>query len=179
MGIDIVIAILLVIAFLKGYSQGIIMSVFSFAAYLIGFFVTMNLSFIVSDYLSNNLNIPGKWLPIIAFILTFATVVLLVKMVGKLIEKGMSRILPTMFNRLLGSALWITIVVILSSLLLQVLLAGNLFEPRLLESSIAFPYLEEVGLFIKENIGDVIPLIKNLFHDVDEYFKGLPEVIDI
>jgi len=149
------------------------MSIFTAVSYLVGFFVTMHLSFLVSDYLTTNFNFSGKWMPIVAFILTFSTVVLLVKFLGKIIEKGMTRILPTMFNRLLGSVLWMTVGLTIISLLFQVMLAGNLFKPNLLEASTTAPYLEQAGAFVKENMGDVLPVIKNLFRDVDEYFRNL------
>jgi len=173
MGIDIAVAVVLAIAFFRGYKQGFVMSIFTVVSYLVGFFVTMHLSFLVSDYLASNFNFSGKWMPIVAFILTFSTVVLLVKFLGKIVEKAMTKILPTLFNRLLGSTLWMLVGIIILSLLFQVMLSGNIFKPALLEASVTAEYLEQSGTFIKENMGEALPAVRNLFKDVDEYFRGL------
>ncbi len=173
MGIDIAVAIVLVLAFIKGYKDGLIMSVFSVSAYLVGFFAAMHFSFIVANYLTTNFNIPEQWIPIIAFILLFIAVIFIVRFLGKFIEKLLKKVLPTMVNRLFGSALWMFIAVVIFSLLYQVLDSANLFTSELKNSSVTVPYLRDSADFIKENIGEVIPFIKNLYQQIDDYFREM------
>lgn len=177
MGIDILCVLVLFIAFFKGFKQGIIMSVFSVASLLIGFFVTMHFSFLVSDYLVNNTNIGGRYLPIVAFTITFTTVAMLVRWLGKLIERGVNKLLPTTFNRLLGAGLWMALAVLLLSQAYQLMDNGNIFKDDLKTASVAVPYLEDIGGVLEDNIGDLIPFVKGLYKEADEYFKSLSEQV--
>jgi membrane protein required for colicin V production len=171
MGIDIACLVVLAFAFYRGYQKGMIMAVFTVASYIIGAFAMLHLSFLVSDYITNNFNVSGTWLPILAFALTFSLAVLLIRWIGKLIEKGMTRVIPTSFNRFMGSLLYITMALIILSLIYNVAGAAEIFQDDLVATSIMAPHLEKFALIIQNNIGDVIPFVERLFNDIDSYFE--------
>lgn len=173
MGIDIAVAILMVFAFIKGYRDGIIMSIFSVFSYLIGFFAAMHFGFVFANYLSQNFNIPEQWLPIIAFVLLFVIVILLVRFLGKFVEKVFKKVLPTQFNRLMGSALWMFICFVIASILFMVLDSANLFTDSLKATSVTLPYLKASANFLTESVGDIIPFLKNFYKEIDDYFREL------
>jgi membrane protein required for colicin V production len=173
MGIDLACGVVLAIAFFRGYNKGLIMAVFTIAGYVIGVFATMHLSFLISDYLSSNFNIPGTWLPFLAFALTFSAAVLIVNFIGKIIEKGLTRVLPTSFNRFLGSILYLGFAIILLSMIYEVATTASIFKEDLIASSFMAPHLETFTGIIEQNFGGVIPFVKNLFNEIDIYFQTL------
>ncbi|MEZ5007042.1 MAG: CvpA family protein [Chitinophagales bacterium] len=179
MGIDIAVGIVLISTFIIGYKQGLIMSIFSVVSYFAGFFAAMYFSFVVANYINANFNIPPQWIPIIAFILLFTAVIFMVRFLGKLIEKIVNKILPTMINRLAGSALWMFIGFVLLSLIIQLLDRANVLTEHLKLASTLYKYLEESGQLISDNLGEAIPFVKNLYQTADEYFKDLANQIEI
>ena len=114
-----------------------------------------------------------KWLPVLAFLATFLVVLLLVKWMGKLMEKAVSKLMPTLFNRLAGSALWVLVVFLIISQLFHILAAGHIFSEELISGSGAAPHLERAGIFLQYHIGETLPWIKNMYWEMDEYFRGL------
>ena len=177
MGIDIACAVVLTIAFFRGFRSGFIMALFTIAAYVIGVFATMHLSFVISDYVSTNFNVPGTWLPLLAFALTFGIVVIVVIAIGKMIEKGLKHVLPTTFNRFLGSLLYLVFAIILLTLVYEVGTSASIFKENLIAHSYMAPYLEAASSIIQDNIGDTIPFVKGLFNDIDAYFEELSDKV--
>ncbi len=173
MGIDIVVAIIIFIAFIKGYRDGFIMSVFTISSYLVGFFAALHFSFVVANYLTQNVNLPEQWVPIISFIILFAAVILIVRLLGKLVEKVIGKLLPTAFNKIVGGLAWSLLAFILLSLSYQLIDSAGLFTDSLKLESQTQPYLVQVNDTIRGRIGEVFPFIQNLYLEIDEYFKGM------
>jgi membrane protein required for colicin V production len=179
MGIDIAIAIVVFIAFIKGFTEGIIRSFFSISAYIVGFFAAMHFSFVVSDYLHTHFNLPPQWLPIISFVLMFLMVMILVQLVGNLIEKIAGIALPTVFNKLAGGLFWAVFGCILMSLFIQFLDSADLFKDSLKQSSATMPYVEKVNTIFRNRIGELLPVVKNLYQQIDNYFEALANQIKV
>lgn len=179
MGIDIAVAIVVVIAFIKGYREGIIMSVFSISSYLVGFFAAMHFSFVFANYLNKSVNLPEQWVPIIAFILLFIAVIFIVRFLGKFVEKMVGKLLPTVFNKFAGGLLWGILAFILLSLFTQLIDTASLFTDSLKAESETLPYLEQVNATVRDKIGEVFPFIQNLYLEIDEYFKGMANEISL
>ncbi|MEZ5001574.1 MAG: CvpA family protein [Chitinophagales bacterium] len=179
MGIDIALGVILFSTFIIGYKQGLIMSVFAVVSYLLGFFMAMHFSFIIANYIHNNFNIPEQWIPIIAFILLYTSVIFFIRFLGKFVEKLVNTMLPTLFNRLVGSTLWMFIGFVLFSLIVQLLDRAGIFTDQLKVASVSYVYLEESGQYIVDNLGEAIPFVKNLYQDVNQYFNNLAEHIEI
>ncbi len=175
MAIDIALGIVLLLALVKGYRQGIIMSVFTVSAFLAGFFASVHLSFLIARYISSSFNVAEEWLPVLAFIATFVMVLLMVRWMGKLLEKAISKLMLTLFNRLAGSALWALVVFLIISQLFYILSSGNIFSEALISGSGAAPYLEKAGIFLQYHIGETLPWLKKMYREVDEYFRGLAD----
>ncbi|HMC99663.1 MAG TPA: CvpA family protein, partial [Ferruginibacter sp.] len=100
--IDIIFAILLVLAVLKGYKKGLVLAVFSIIAFIIGLAAALKLSAAVAGWLKGSISISAKWLPFISFALVFLIVVLLVHWGGKLIERSFQMAMLGWVNRLGG-----------------------------------------------------------------------------
>lgn len=86
----------------RGFSKGFVIEIASLLALVAGIFVAVHFSSFASDFLTANINISEKYLPIIAFVVTFLVVVLGVHLVGKLLEKIVDLIALGFINKLAG-----------------------------------------------------------------------------
>jgi membrane protein required for colicin V production len=59
--IDIVFAILIIIACIKGYQKGLIIALFSIIAFILGLAAALKLSSVVTGWLGTNVHIGAKW----------------------------------------------------------------------------------------------------------------------
>ena len=77
--LDIIFAVLIVFAVLKGYQRGLIIGLFSLIAVIIGLAAAMKLSVVIADYLGKAVNISDKWMPVVSFAVVFLLVILLIR----------------------------------------------------------------------------------------------------
>ena len=173
MWIDIVFLVLIIVAMVKGLRRGIIMSIFSFAGWFIGIAAALKLSALVASYLEHHTNIAAKWLPLFAFILVFATVVLLVQLAGKAVESIFNISLIGWVNRLGGALLYIAMYTLAFSVVLFYLEKMNITGQVVLEESRAYAMIGGLGPSVIETLGAVIPFFKNMFHDLEHFFENI------
>ena len=69
--IDIIVAVILILAIIKGYRQGLIVAFFSLIAFIVGLAAALKLSVVVAGYIGKAVNVSDKWLPIISFAVVF------------------------------------------------------------------------------------------------------------
>ena len=86
MMIDLITLALLVWAVIKGLYRGLVLAVFSLAAFIIGIAAALKLSAVTAGWLGESVNISAKWLPLVSFILVFIAVSLLINAAGKMLE---------------------------------------------------------------------------------------------
>ena len=171
--IDILFAIILLIAVFKGYTKGFIIAIFSIIAYIIGLAAALKLSATVAAYLQNSMAISGKWLPFISFILVFILVVFLVTLGGKLIEKTFEMALLGWLNKMGGILLFAVLYTVIFSIFLFYAEKIHLFDKDTLLASKVYPYLKPWGPEVMEQFGKILPVFKNMFNQLENYFESL------
>ncbi len=87
--LDIVFAIILLLAFIHGYRKGLIHSIVSLLALVIGIMAAVYLSELAAIYIDKWFNISSKYLPLISFMVVFIGIYLLFR----LLEKSMIQIM--------------------------------------------------------------------------------------
>ena len=100
--ISICISILIVLAAIKGYRQGLIVAIFSIVAFIIGLAAAIKTFNCCCGYIGSAVKVSEKWLPIISFAIVFLIVVLLVRLGAKLIQKGVEFAMLGLVNSLAG-----------------------------------------------------------------------------
>lgn len=175
--IDIIFAILIIIAIIKGYQKGLIIALFSIIALIVGLAAALKLSAAVAVYLQNNVDVSTKWLPVISFALVFFLVVFLVHLGGKLIEKTFKMVMLGWANRLGGILLYIILYTIIFSVFL--FYADNImvFEKAAIEASLIYPKVQPLGPRVIEGLGKLIPLFKDTFGQLETFFDGVSHKI--
>jgi membrane protein required for colicin V production len=173
MFIDIVFAIMLVMACIKGYSKGLIIALFSVLAFIVGLAAAMKLSTVAADYLKSNLNIGAQWLPFLSFILVFLAVVLLVRWGAKLIEKTVSFAMLGWVNKIGGIALYVALYTIILSIILFYAQKINLVNAETIASSKTYGFIQPWGPKAIDGLGVVLPWFKNMFGELQQFFDGV------
>ncbi len=100
--LDIILGIPLIWGAYQGYRKGFIIELASLAALILGIYAAINFSYVIGDWLNNNINWDEKYINIIAFILTFVIVVILVYWIGKIIQKFIDILMLGFLNRIAG-----------------------------------------------------------------------------
>lgn len=173
MPIDIIFAFLLLLAIIKGYRRGFIIAVFSIIALLAGLAAAIKLSTLVAEYLKGSVNVSAKWLPVISFALVFLVAVFLVRLAATAIEKTVELAMLGWVNRLAGILLYAVLYTVILSVVLFYLDKINLLTKETLANSKTHQFLQPWGPVTINGLGSVIPLFKNMFHELEAFFGSM------
>ncbi len=99
---DIVVGILLLIAIVKGFRNGLVIELASLAALVLGVLGAIKFSSFTEGWLQEYFS--SNYIGIISFLLTFIAIVIGVHLIAKLIDKLVQAVALGIVNRLLGAA---------------------------------------------------------------------------
>ena len=175
--IDIIFAILIIMACIKGYKKGLVIALFSIIAFIIGIAAALKFSSVVAGWLSNSTNVSAKWLPVLSFALVFIAVVLLVNWGGKLIENAFKMVLLGWVNRLGGIIFYAALYIIIFSVFLFYAEKVNLVKPETIKASQTYSFVQPWGPVVINNFGKVIPVFKDMFTELETFFDTISNKI--
>jgi membrane protein required for colicin V production len=175
--IDLVFAVLMIVAIVKGYRKGLIIAVFSIIAFIIGLAAALKLSAAVAEYIKDSVSISSKWLPFIAFAIVFITVVILVRLGAKLIEKGFQLVLLGWLNRIGGIIVYVVLYIIILSIFLFYAEKLQLVRPSAIASSQTYSFVQPWGPKVIDGFGKLIPIFKDMFTELESFFGGVSNKI--
>jgi membrane protein required for colicin V production len=178
MVIDVAFFILMSIACFKGLRKGFIVALFSIIGFIVGIAAAIKLSAFVAEKLSESLNSFAKWLPAISFLLVFILVVFLVNLGAKLIQKSFELVMLGWVNRIAGVILFALLYSILFSIFLFYAAQLHIIKEQTLAASQVYPYLQPLGPKIIDTIGAIIPIFKNMFSSLENFFEKLPATLN-
>jgi membrane protein required for colicin V production len=173
--IDIIYILVLILAIFKGLSKGLILGIFSFLAIIIGLAAALKLSVVVSNYLrgSGSGLSTGKWLPLLSFVLVLIVVILLVGLVARLIKKTLQFAMLGWLDSLCGMILYIALYTIIFSIFLFYASKLMLVQQEVIAGSRTYPYIAPWGPKVIDNLGKIIPVFKDMFADLEDFFAGI------
>lgn len=171
--IDIVFAIMIIIAIVKGLHKGVVVAVFSIIAFIIGLVAALKLSSVVALYLEGNVSVEGKWLPVISFALVFFIVVVLVNSGGKIIEKSLEMVFLGWANRLAGAVLYAALYIIIFSVILFYAEKTHLLKAETFSASATWPFIKPWGPVVVGWPGKIIPVFKDMFAILEDFFENI------
>ena len=171
--IDIAFIIVMIIAVFKGLGKGLIIGVFSLLAYIIGLAAALKLSAIVAGWLQNKVTGFTKWLPLISFILVFIAVILLVNLVARLVKKTFHMAMLGWLDRIGGMVLYVVLYTIIFSIFLFFAEKLYFLHSDTIAGSKLYSYIQPWGPKVINNLGNIIPLFKDMFTQLQDFFAGL------
>jgi membrane protein required for colicin V production len=175
--LDIIYAVLIVLAIIKGWQKGLIVGLFSLVAIVIGLAAAIKLSAVVANYIGRNVKISEQWLPVISFAVVFLVVVILVRLGAKIIQKFAESIMLGLFNRIGGVLLYAAIYTIVFSVILFYTEQLRLIKPGTKEKSVSYEFVQPWGPKAINAMGAVIPIFRNMFDDLQEFFGKVSQKV--
>jgi membrane protein required for colicin V production len=175
--LDIVLAILLVLALIRGYQRGLIIGIFSFVAIVIGIVAALKLSAVVAGYIGKAVKVSEEWLPLVSFIIVFIIVLLLVRLGARAIEKGVEVATLGWANKLGGMILYAAIALIIFSVILFYLEQMRLLQPETIEKSVTYSFVQPWGPKVVNGFGSVIPFFRGMFGELENFFGNIASSI--
>ena len=171
--LDIILGVILILAIIKGYRQGLIVAFFSFIALIIGLAAALKLSVVVAGYIGKAVNVSDKWLPIVSFAVVFLIVVLLVRLGAKFIQKTVELAMLGWVNRVGGILLYAALYILIFSVLLFYADQMNFIKPETKIGSATYSYIQPWGPKLMEGLGKIIPIFKGMFEDLEDFFDSV------
>ena len=175
--IDIIFLLLMVLACIKGLRKGFIIALFSIVGFIVGLAAALKLSALVAQKLSSNLNASEKWLPALSFLLVFILVIVLVNIGARLIQKSFEMVMLGWVNRIGGLLLFALLYSILFSIFLFYAAQLHFIKEETISASQAYPYIQPLGPKVINSLGTVIPVFKDMFSNLENFFEKLPAVL--
>jgi len=175
--LDIIVAVILILAVIKGYRQGLIVALFSLIAFIIGLAAAMKLSVVAAGYIGSAVKVSDKWLPIISFAVVFLIIVLLVRLGAKFIQKTVELAMLGWANRVGGILLYVGIYILIFSVLLFYADQMNFIKSETKIESVTYSYIQPWGPKLMEGLGKIIPIFKGMFEDLEDFFDNVSKQV--
>lgn len=175
--IDIIFAVLLVLAVIRGYQRGLIVGVFSFVSIIIGLAAAMKLSAAVAGYIGDTVKVSDEWLPVISFAVVFLIVVLLIRWGANAIENAVEVVMLGWLNKLCGVLLYAAIYLIVFSVLLFYAVQVKLLQPETISQSASYSFVQPWGPRAINGFASLIPFFSDMFSDLEDFFGGVSATI--
>ncbi|MCC7400980.1 MAG: CvpA family protein [Chitinophagaceae bacterium] len=173
--LDIIFALVIIAAMIKGYRRGLIVGAFSFIALFVGLAAAIKLSAVVAGYLGKSAKISEQWLPLLAFVLVFLIVALLVHLLGKFIEKSVQIVMLGWLNRLGGMVFYIALYVTIFSVILFYLEQMKVIQPATISRSATYSFVQPWGPKAINSLSSIVPAFENMFRDLQDFFGNLSQ----
>ena len=173
--IDLIFAVLIVLALIQGYRRGLIAAVFSFVAVIVGLAAAIKLSTVVAKHIGHTVKISDKWLPILSFAIVFIIAILLIRLGARAIQKLTETIMLGWVNRLGGIILYAVIYTTVFSILLFYAQQIKIIDSKTIQASVTYSFIQPWGPKAIDGLAAAIPFFKNMFTELEQFFSGISE----
>jgi len=173
--IDFLIAIPVIWGIYKGYSKGLISEVTQVGALVLGILLGSSLSYLFADFLINTAGLSEKIVPLLAFIIVFAAVLIGVHFIAKILEKAAKTLSLGWLNTLGGIAFGGLKFLLIIGIVIQLIISndtkGRIISEDSRENSVLLkPTLAATNFFS--------PYLKKALFDTDFQYPGKQEELN-
>jgi membrane protein required for colicin V production len=155
--LDILIIVPMIWYGFKGFKKGLVFEVAGIVGLIAGTWIAINFSKKVAEFIG----LSGKYVDIIAFVITFAAVIFLVYLFAKFIEKVVTFVVPEFLNNIGGLVLGALKVAIISSVLLYFVTSMDRYELFLKKET-------KAGSILYPPVSSIAPVLFPEFRKVEE-----------
>lgn len=116
--IDLILAIILIIAAIQGFRKGFIVELASLAALVLGIWGGIKFSDWTANFITDTTAFHSKYLSVIAFLVTFIIIVIVIHILGKILDNAVKVVALGFLNRLAGIIFGVLKTAVILSILL-------------------------------------------------------------
>ena len=150
--LDIIIAVPLLYALIKGFYNGLIKEVAAFVALAVGVYVAINFSLYLEPKIASMLQGYEQIVSIIAFLILFLVSILCVKVLGFIIDKLTKALALGILSRFLGGFFGVLKILVFFSFLMFVTADYSLINKKIKDDSILYKPLSNIATIITPKI---------------------------
>lgn len=183
---DVLVGILLLIAFIDGYRKGLIMQLVGLATLVLAAIFGGRLAERILPEIIRLIDISPASARVLSFVLAFALIAIILSLIGRLIQKFVDVVMLSFINRLLGSVISMGTMMFFLSILLNLILVLDkkevVINRKTKQESFFFERVEAVVPAVipymnKELWEEYIPrpYIEELEKKSDSTYRDLPE----
>jgi len=173
MFLDLIYAVIIVLAILHGYRRGLIVGLFSLVAVIIGLAAAMKLSIVAGKYIGKVINISDEWMPVISFAAVFLIIVLLIRLGAKAIEKTIQFVMLGWVNKIGGIIFYAAVYTIVFSVILFYAEQMKWLQPETINKSVTYTFVQPWGPKAINGFGSIIPVFKDMFGELEKFFDRI------
>jgi membrane protein required for colicin V production len=173
MGLDVAGIIIILVFFIRGYMKGLILAAFSVIAILLGILCALKLSQSFATWLLEHDYVSTPWAQIISYMVLFIGVVLLVRLIGKMVEKAVEGMMLGIVNKLLGGLLYGFLGAVVWSSLLWIGGRAHIIPEKTAKESVTYASLSALAPWFFEVAGALLPFAKDTFAKLAHFFDTL------
>jgi len=166
--LDIILALFLSYFAFRGFSNGFIVSIATLIGLVLGFYAASHFSEFTANWLKHDLGLESSNIKLIAYIVTFASVVVLIFLLGRFLTGVVKTVGLGIVNRLAGAIFGIAKGVLIASFLFMFLSRidprGNLFSVEHKNGSVLYKPVSAVA-------PATIPLMQKYTTQVEDLIK--------
>lgn len=163
-GLDICLALFILLGAYHGYKAGFLLELFSLFAVILGVLCGFKLMGSAMVLLAGKIDVSEKVLPYAAFIVVFLIVVSLVNLLGKLISASVNRSFLGAIDKAAGGLLGLLRTTFMFSVILWIVDALKLsFLPNWTEGSWLYPVIANFAPTLTLWISELVPFFKGVF----------------
>ena len=170
--LDIVLLLLLLIGFWKGFLNGFFVELTSLIALVAAIYGSIHFSNYVGDWLMGNTDWEESTITIASFVITFIIIILVVTYAGKLVTKIVKTVQLSFLNKIAGGAFGLVKLAFISSVILMFVnsAAGevDIIDQEIKNSSLLYPYVQPVAPYL-------LPKILEEADNLDRRIRGVEE----
>jgi membrane protein required for colicin V production len=171
--IDVFYLICLVLFLYRGYKKGVIVALFAVVSIIIGIFCALKFSNLMAGWLFKDASKSSAWVPVLSYIVVFALTVWLVRWGAKAMDKMLNAVFLGWMNRLSGALLYGFLLTLIFSTFLWLINGVGMIEINTQNESHCYHFLIAFAPRIFSLIGNLLPFMKNAFHDLAAFFDIL------
>lgn len=164
---DIIVLVVLVIAFFKGIKKGVIRMLVELSIIVVATIFGGKLASNILPELEKITNLSDQWTSVVSYVIAFAIIAVALTLIGSIIQKLINLVSLTFINRIAGGIISMSISVILISILINIILIidinKDIFKPDMISKSFFF-----------DRVQSVVPAITP-YLDNEEIEKIIPE----
>ena len=172
MWIDLGFLVFLIYGFYLGYSKGILKTIFAILSIFIAIILTMKFSPLLVDFVDNLLKLGPTFSLILGFVICFFVVLLLVRLIGKSVEKIFKAVKLNFINKIVGGVMMALLFVVSYSAILWFLSQTDMLSNQQKEQSVTYEQLEPIPNKARGAIEQLKPAFKGFWEKSMEAFDS-------
>ncbi|HNB80697.1 MAG TPA: CvpA family protein [Chitinophagaceae bacterium] len=137
--IDLIGGILILLAFIRGWSKGLLWAICSLLAFILAFWVAMQWGDRLADILFTSVSATSKYAGMLGFVLVFILVLMGCRLVVRAMEQVLEKLWLGWLNSLLGAILYTSVFWLLAGLFCWLGARSGLLKKEQQESSRLYP----------------------------------------